>query len=352
MNGIVDYTYIATDGESVWYLTDKDSLLMKLDIKRGEIYFETAIPKANSCDEEYRTIIYHSGFIYVFPFKGNRIWKYDTLNHSLTEIRVPKEIQAHFGKEAKIYGGFVDQSELIVYGLKPFVISCCVDSDRLVSWEVSGAREQNWFWKNGFRLQNDIVVPVVGYERFVIIRSGDNPKIVKTQNVSKWFSTIVLPYNNDICFIGIEMNGDFIVDIISHSSYEAKRIIEFKNPYAISSMGKIPYSEAYIIDGNIILFPGFQCHGWKIAISEKRIEEYGVFNDNETPVEFFCAVLANDRIVSIDLISHRCFEYDPIANNSMAIKPNLNKESLETLMLENILYEDPVVTLETFLECV
>lgn len=370
-NEICDYSGLATDGNYVWYISPSN-LLFEINIANGLSKFLGAIPCTKNTDYSFRTLVYVDESLFLFPFQSQILVKYDLNKNEFILIDYPKDLLKAFGNGyLNIFGGYVCQDNLIMYGTNHFIIKYDYKQS-IFSWKDAlefgnydgiGVR----FWNDGFCIEKVNYYPIAGHRVIAL----ENLSIGKT-DVLMWGDsyeenqTITKAYRDKICFVAINNDWNIKVEIID-PNYPEKYEILINEQVENSSLrhnDEPPFVCGDVVGDKLILYPGHNNILWIIDLETGNIRKSSICDGKDTYKNIKCfnsISVENNKTLSILSNENKLIVYNDITEEVLLRKIVLDDDSVESIkreyfqILNNygiVREQSSILTLKTFLEWV
>ena len=250
--------------EEMWYISDFENMLLKTNINTGITECVGVIPGSNGVMHAYRNLIHYKRWIFLIPFRGGDIVKYDMTSKIFENILLPDKLHSILGNKSDLFGGFVYQDSLILYSGYGVVIKYDFLGEDFkyinLKERFSIIDESKWFWRNGFVIKNSLYLPLLKHNAYILVNlENEECNLIELEIVDGKAQYIIsLKYNNRVCHITIDCNWN--ADIIIFDSLEKQKVYkQFRVYYDSESniQGETPFYWGGIVENELILLPGY-----------------------------------------------------------------------------------------------
>ncbi|MBP3505380.1 MAG: hypothetical protein J6K43_03150 [Lachnospiraceae bacterium] len=364
---LCDYSGMASDGKMLWYI-NSENFLMSINLLNGISTFLGVIPNTSNISYSYRTLLYINNALFLIPYYARTLVKYDLNEKKFVSIPFPEELLNVFGQGyLNLFGGFVSQDEMIMYGMNHFIIKYDFKQCSF-SW-IDVSKIQNKlkidvnFWNDGFYIADKNYYPIVGH-RVILEEDHISGKIqlIKWGNVVEKNQTITKKYKDKICFVSISDDWNMKIDVIDPifpEKYETIFDVQLESE-AVHHCDEPPFLCGDVVGDKLVLYPGYQNYLWiidlrtvcveKNSISNNKYRKAICFNSIKTSKNKTASILQNDEKIVVydeaeDEITFREIFIDDYSTEL------LKKEYFDILKNTGIIKEQAtIVDVNTFLE--
>lgn len=371
INEFCDYSGLTTDGNYVWYISP-GNLLFEINISNGLSKLLGAIPCAKNIDYSFRTLVYVDESLFLLPFQSQVLVKYDLNENKFILIDYPKELIKAFGNGyLNLFGGYVCQDNVIMYGTNHFIIK--YDYKKSVfSWKDAlefckhagiGVR----FWNDGFCIGKVNYYPIAGHRAITIENlSTGKTNLLTWGNYCEENQTITKAYRNKICFVAINNDWNIKIEIIDPNYPEKYELLidEQVESSLLCYNDEPPFVCGDVVGDKLILYPAHNNILWIVDLETGYIRKSGICNGNGRYKRIKCFNSINvgdDKALSILSNENKLIVYNDITEELLLRQIVLDDDSVERIkreyseILKNygiVREQSSIITLKTFLEWV
>jgi outer membrane protein assembly factor BamB len=169
-NALLWHTTETSDGEKIWYIAELTGFVVEVDIATKTQKCIWWIPRAFMF--KYRSIYYHDGKLYIFPFNGEDMYVLD--------IKTLEYKSLHIKPQLRFIGGIKRENFLYVFGWTSQLIKYNLENDDVeyitINPEKCGMKviPDIWFWNECCLKDGNIYIKGHQSNLVIVIDKSDN----------------------------------------------------------------------------------------------------------------------------------------------------------------------------------
>ncbi len=304
---------LAINEENIWYITNLESLLMRVDIQTGTIVCMGKLPNSKR-DCAYRTLNYQDGKLFCIPFLTDSLCIYDIEKKAFEIVSFPKSIKDFISGDLCFFGSFFYKDELVMYGIHPIIIRYNIATKEFKFHHLKKMKEKKvkcCFWRDGFGKDSFLYIPMVLHKSVVKINIiDDSITILGDMDIEECNVITVKSYKDKIIYVYYK-DGKVLLESFG-LDFEKKYIICSFSSDDIIKTNDDAFLWGDIIENKIILLPWMSLDMYCVNLDTGEFEKISCASEGILRPKCFCGVIVDQSVFSVVAEEKKLYLFDNI----------------------------------------